>query len=67
METISQEIFRQFVLALLLAIPAWRICSRAGLPSAAGLLVFVPYGGYLALSLLLAFRKWPVTAASKDK
>lgn len=59
MDAISQEIFRQFVLGLLLVIPAWRICTRAGLPSAVGLLVFVPYAGYLVLSTILAFKVWP--------
>lgn len=60
-----QDLSRQALLALLLVIPAWKICAKAGFAPATALLIFIPYVGYLALSLRLALAAWPATAAAR--
>ncbi len=36
----------------------WRICSKAGLPGALGLLMLVPIANFI-LPLYVAFAEWP--------
>ncbi|ADK86321.1 hypothetical protein Deba_2968 [Desulfarculus baarsii DSM 2075] len=62
MEGLMQDFTRQSILALLLVIPAWKVCQKAGFDPKWGLLVFVPYLGYLALSLKLALSPWPAAS-----
>jgi hypothetical protein len=45
--------------ALLLIIPLWKICARAGFHPALSLLAVIPYLGLIALACLLAFVDWP--------
>jgi len=47
------------VLAVVVALIVWRICSKAGYPGALGLLIFIPTVN-LVLLLFLAFAKWPI-------
>jgi predicted PurR-regulated permease PerM len=44
---------------VLIGIPLWRICSRAGLAPAWSLFAIVPYLGPLIVTLILAFSDWP--------
>ena len=46
------------VLAILLVIPFWRICERAGFPGIVALLIFVPLVNMVFL-YWLAFAEWP--------
>ncbi len=46
------------IAAAIVALPAWRICARAGLSPYLSLVVFVPMG-FLILLVLLAFAEWP--------
>lgn len=46
------------VLAVLLVIPFWRICERAGFPGIAALLIIVPLINLIFL-YWLAFAEWP--------
>lgn len=51
------------LLALLLVIPTWRICVRAGFSGALSLLHFVPFVGSLVVMAILAFSDWPAGEA----
>ena len=46
------------VIAVVVVIPAWRICQRAGYPGFMGLLILIPLLN-LALLYFLAFANWP--------
>lgn len=60
MEALLNDLEGHLLLGLLLVLPAWKICGKAGFSPLWSLLVFLPYLGYLALSLVLAFVAWPV-------
>ncbi len=45
------------VIAVIVVIPAWRICQRTGYPGWMGLLILVPLVN-LFLLYFLAFSKW---------
>jgi hypothetical protein len=47
------------VLALVLIIPTWRICTRAGFSGALSLLHLVPVIGVFIIMAVLAFSPWP--------
>ena len=48
------------VIALVLVIvPLWRICRRAGFNPALSLLAIIPVFGFLALAAVLGFAEWP--------
>jgi uncharacterized membrane protein YhaH (DUF805 family) len=51
------------LLALLLVIPTWRVCARAGFSGALSLLHFVPVVGSLVVMAILAFSDWPAGEA----
>ncbi|MBS0540403.1 MAG: hypothetical protein JSR47_16670 [Proteobacteria bacterium] len=53
------------LLALLLVIPTWRICVRAGFSGALSLLHFVPFVGSLVVMAILAFSDWPAGEADQ--
>jgi hypothetical protein len=55
------------LLALLLVIPTWRICARAGFSGALSLLHFVPFVGTLVVMAILAFSDWPAGEADPGK
>jgi len=52
-----------FGFALIVIIPLWRICERAGLQPAISLLALVPWIGFVLVAAILAFSAWqpPVT------
>jgi len=47
------------VAALILIVPAWRICRRVGHHPALSLLLFLPGVGLIILACILAFGRWP--------
>jgi hypothetical protein len=47
------------LLSLLLIIPTWRICQRAGFSGALSLFHFVPIIGSFIVMAVLAFSRWP--------
>jgi hypothetical protein len=55
------------LLALVLIIPTWRICARAGFSGALSLLHFVPIVGSLVVMAVLAFSDWPAGEALPRK
>jgi len=52
------------VVALVLIIPTWRICTRAGFSGALSLFHLVPVVGWLIVMAVLAFSTWPNGEAS---
>ncbi len=55
------------LLSLLLVVPTWRICARAGFSGALSLLHFVPVVGSLVVMAILAFSDWPAGEADPQK
>lgn len=49
-------------IAVVVVIPAWRICQRTGFPAWLGLLILVPIAN-LFLLYLIAFADWPADKA----
>ena len=47
------------LLALILIIPTWKICTRAGYSGAWSLLHLVPFVGSFIVMAILAFGDWP--------
>lgn len=52
------------VVALVLIIPTWRICTRAGFSGWLSLFHLVPLIGWLIVMAILAFSEWPNGEAS---
>ncbi len=55
------------LLALVLIIPTWRICTRAGFSGALSLFHLVPFIGWLIVMAILAFSPWPDGEASPER
>ena len=55
------------VVALVLIIPTWRICTRAGFSGALSLFHLVPLIGPFIVMAVLAFSDWPNGEASPGK
>jgi hypothetical protein len=53
--------------ALVLIIPTWRICTRAGFSGALSLFHLVPLIGPFIVMAVLAFSDWPSGEASPGK
>lgn len=53
------------VVGIIVVIPAWRICQRAGYPGWMGLLILVPLVN-LFLLYFLAFSQWPSDRAAGE-
>lgn len=47
------------ILLVLLIVPLWRICGRAGFSPALSLLVIIPVLGLVIVAAVLAFAEWP--------
>jgi hypothetical protein len=52
-------IIGHLLLSLLLIIPTWRICQRAGFSGALSLFHLVPIVGSFIVMAVLAFSSWP--------
>lgn len=51
--------------SLLVVVPMWRICGRAGFNPALGLLSLIPWLGFVIVSGILAFSQWPASKSAK--
>ncbi|WP_421995242.1 hypothetical protein [Reyranella sp.] len=56
--------FAHLVVSLVLIIPTWRICTRAGFSGALSLFHLVPVIGSFIVMAVLAFSDWPNGEAS---
>ena len=54
------------LVALVLIIPTWRICTRAGFSGALSLFHLVPVMGSFIVMAVLAFSDWPNGEASPE-
>jgi hypothetical protein len=54
------------LLSLLLIIPTWRICRRAGFSGALSLFHLLPVIGMFIVMAVLAFATWPAGEARRD-
>jgi hypothetical protein len=55
------------LVALLLIIPTWRICVRAGFSGALSLFHLVPLIGSFIVMAILAFSDWPAGEAPRRR
>jgi hypothetical protein len=55
------------LVALVLIIPTWRICTRAGFSGALSLFHLVPVIGSFIVMAVLAFNPWPNGEASPGR
>jgi hypothetical protein len=55
------------VMTLLLIIPVWRICARAGFGGAWSLLLLLPLFGHFIVMAILAFGDWPDGEAARRR
>tara|TARA_R110000851_G_scaffold165169_1_gene309656 strand:- start:78 stop:305 length:228 start_codon:yes stop_codon:yes gene_type:complete len=53
------------VIAVLVVIPAWRICKRIGYPGWMGILILIPLAN-LILLYFIAFSDWPADKTGKQ-
>jgi hypothetical protein len=51
-------VITSFGFALIVIIPLWRICERAGLQPAVALIALVPVVGLVLVAAILAFAAW---------
>ena len=54
------------VILILVIIPLWRICKRAGFSPALSLLAIIPGIGVLIVAAILAFAEWPSAKARQS-
>ena len=58
-------VLAHLLIALVLIIPTWRICTRAGFSGALALFHLVPLIGSFVVMAILAFSDWPNGEASR--
>lgn len=51
---------------LLLIMPLWKICGRAGFNPALSLIAIIPFLGLLIVAGILAFSEWPAPKSSSS-
>ncbi len=56
----------QTIIGAFLLFPLWKIYSKTGKNPVLSLFVFLPYIGFLMVSLILAFSRWPATELVAD-
>ena len=58
-------VLAHLLVALVLIIPTWRICARAGFSGALSLFLLVPLIGGFIVMAILAFSDWPAGEARR--
>jgi hypothetical protein len=58
------ELIVVVIIAIIILLPLWRICAKAGFSPWLGVLFFIPLVN-LVLLYYLAFTKWPVQARNQ--
>lgn len=62
------DLFAAIIMSILIIVPLWRICARAGFNGALSLLALIPWLGILVVGGILSFANWPAKAnAVKEK
>lgn len=57
--TVAVMLVGYLLMSLILIIPTWRICTRAGFSGALALFHLVPFIGSFIVMGMLAFSTWP--------
>ena len=63
----ADPLMQYYLYALLALYPALRIFKRAGLAPTGAFLLFLPWIGFMAVAVKLAFGKWTRVAPLKQK
>ena len=61
LDSIGGRMIPYLLFSLLVAVPLWRICERAGLRGAISLIALFPFVGLLAVGAILSFSQWRIT------
>ena len=64
---IGAILIAHLLFALLLIVPTWRTCTRAGFSGAISLFHLVPMIGSFIVMAILAFSTWPAGEASQER
>jgi len=51
--------FGALIAMVLIIVPLWRICGRAGFSPALSLLALIPIIGFVVVAAILGFVEWP--------
>jgi uncharacterized membrane protein YhaH (DUF805 family) len=62
--TVALMLVSYVLVSLVLIIPTWRICTRAGFSGALSLFHLVPFIGSFIVMGMLAFSTWPAGESS---
>jgi hypothetical protein len=65
--TVFAFLAAHLVMSLVLIIPTWRICTRAGFSGALSLFHLVPVIGSFIVMGMLAFSTWPAGEAAPSR
>lgn len=63
----ADPLMQYYIYALLALYPALRVFKRAGLPVSGALFLLLPWVGFMAVAVRLAFGKWTRVAPLKEK
>lgn len=53
------EALGAIIAVVLIIVPLWRICTRAGFNGAMSLLAIIPWLGVIIVGAILSFASWP--------
>lgn len=56
------ELLGAIIALVLIIVPLWRICTRAGFSGALSLLALIPWLGLLIVGAIISFANWPIKA-----
>jgi uncharacterized membrane protein YhaH (DUF805 family) len=56
------ELFGAIIALVLIIVPLWRICIRAGFNGALALLALIPWLGVVIVGAILSFANWRTEA-----
>ena len=56
------ELFGAIIALILIIVPLWRICTRAGFNGSLSLLALIPWLGVIIVGAILSFVNWPTKA-----
>jgi uncharacterized membrane protein YhaH (DUF805 family) len=56
------ELLGAVIALVLIIVPLWRICTRAGFNGVLSLLALIPWLGVVIVGAILSFANWPTKA-----
>ncbi len=58
------ELLVAIIATILVIVPLWRICSRAGFSGALSLIALLPWLGVVIVGAILSFANWPTKSSA---